>query len=38
MVMRVNSTFAMVLFAMAGLGMLYLAYEILRHDRTARRR
>jgi predicted unusual protein kinase regulating ubiquinone biosynthesis (AarF/ABC1/UbiB family) len=38
MVMRVNATFAMVLFAMAGAGMLYLAYEILRHDRTARRR
>lgn len=38
MVMRVDSTFAMVLFTIAGLGMAYLAFEILRHDRTARRR
>jgi predicted unusual protein kinase regulating ubiquinone biosynthesis (AarF/ABC1/UbiB family) len=38
MVMRVNATFATVLFSLAGLGMAYLAYEILRHDRTARRR
>ena len=38
MVMRVNSTFATLLFSLAGLGMAYLAYEILRHDRTARRR
>jgi ubiquinone biosynthesis protein len=46
MVMRVDTTFkilgypglAMILFSLAGLGTAYLAYEILRHDRTARRR
>lgn len=46
MVMRVDTTFkilgypglAMILFSLAGIGTGYLAYEILRHDRTARRR
>jgi predicted unusual protein kinase regulating ubiquinone biosynthesis (AarF/ABC1/UbiB family) len=46
MVMNVDTTFrilgypglAMILFSLAGIGTGYLAYEILRHDRTARRR
>jgi ubiquinone biosynthesis protein len=46
MVMRVDSSFrilgypgfAMILFALAGIGTSYLALQILRHDRTARRR
>jgi predicted unusual protein kinase regulating ubiquinone biosynthesis (AarF/ABC1/UbiB family) len=46
MVMNVDTTFrilgypglAMILFSLAGIGIAYLAYEILRHDRTARRR
>ena len=46
MVMRVDSSFrilgypgfAMILFALAGIGTTYLALQILRHDRTARRR
>jgi predicted unusual protein kinase regulating ubiquinone biosynthesis (AarF/ABC1/UbiB family) len=46
MVMRVDTTFrilgypglAMILFTLAAIGTGYLAYEILRHDRTARRR
>ncbi len=46
MVMRVDSSFrilgypgfAMILFALAGIGTTYLALQIVRHDRTARRR
>ena len=46
MVMRVDTSFhilgypgfAMILFALAGIGTTYLALQILRHDRTARRR
>lgn len=46
MVMRVETSFrilgypgfAMILFALAGIGTTYLALQILRHDRTARRR
>ena len=46
MVMRVDSSFrilgypgfAMILFALAGIGTTYLALQIIRHDRTARRR
>ena len=46
MVMRVETSFrilgypglAMILFALAGIGTTYLAVQILRHDRTARRR
>src|SRR4030095_16728986 len=45
MVMRVESSFrilgypgfAMILFALAAIGTTYLALQILRHDRTARR-
>jgi ubiquinone biosynthesis protein len=32
------SGFAMILFALAGIGTTYLALQIVRHDRTARRR
>jgi predicted unusual protein kinase regulating ubiquinone biosynthesis (AarF/ABC1/UbiB family) len=46
MVLRVDSSFrilgypgfAMILFALAAIGTTYLALQILRHDRTARRR
>ena len=46
MVMRIETSFrilgypgfAMILFALAGIGTTYLALQILRHDRTARRR
>jgi len=46
MVMRIDTSFrilgypgfAMILFALAGIGTTYLALQILRHDRTARRR
>ena len=46
MVMRIDTSFrilgysgfAMILFALAGIGTAYLALQILRHDRTARRR
>jgi predicted unusual protein kinase regulating ubiquinone biosynthesis (AarF/ABC1/UbiB family) len=38
MVMNVNPAFATILFSLAGFGAAYLAYEVLRHDRTARRR
>lgn len=46
MVTRVDTTFkilgypglSMILFSLAAIGTGYLAYEILRHDRTARRR
>jgi hypothetical protein len=46
MVMRIDTSFrilgypgfAMILFTLAGIGTSYLALQILRHDRTARRR
>jgi hypothetical protein len=46
MMMRVETTFtilgypglAMLLLLLAGIGTAYLAYEVLRHDRSARRR
>jgi predicted unusual protein kinase regulating ubiquinone biosynthesis (AarF/ABC1/UbiB family) len=46
MVMRVDTSFrilgysgfAMILFALAGIGTAYLAVQVLRHDRTAKRR
>jgi predicted unusual protein kinase regulating ubiquinone biosynthesis (AarF/ABC1/UbiB family) len=38
MVMRVDTSFAMILFALAGIGTTYLMLQIVRHDRTAKRR
>jgi predicted unusual protein kinase regulating ubiquinone biosynthesis (AarF/ABC1/UbiB family) len=38
MVMRIDAGLAMILFVLAGIGTTYLAIQILRHDRSARRR
>jgi hypothetical protein len=46
MIMNIDTSFrilgypglAMILFALAGIGTAYLALQIIRHDRAARRR